>query len=197
MKTREGGNMGYTIDKKRLSRFMGNVRQEIKNIQFGEPQWRTGPPIHFEDNKAVPVLTVLERLQNAPSKENFDAFIAQATQDLGKPTGDGFLTWSGGIFTKVDDEQKPVVASKKFSAAIKDGLYDCFKVAHISMDQKQVDLMEKAAIRMANSFQGEISKAVGEQLEVLVERLKKAEVKPTTKPRAEKKAAEAAADDSK
>jgi hypothetical protein len=177
--------MGYTIDKKRLSKWILNVQQEIANIQFGEPKFRTGPPLHFEDNKAVPVLSVLERLTQAPSKENFDAFIRQVTQDLGKPTGDGFLTWSVGIFNKT------------FKAAIKDGFYDCFKVAHISMDQKQVDLMEKASTRMAIALGEQISKTVSAQLEVLVERLKKAEVKPTSKPRAVKKAEGAQADDSK
>ncbi len=168
----------YTVDKKRLSRFLGNVRQEIQNIQFGEPKWRTGPPLHFEEGKAVPIKAVLERLEHVGSKENFDAFIAQATQDLGKPTGDGFATWGQGIFAKVDEKGVPVVASKTFADSIKDGMYDCFKVARISMDQKQVDLMAKAAIRMANAHQAEISKAVGEQLDKLVERLKVAEKKP-------------------
>ena len=91
--------MGFTVDKVRLSKFLTNVRQEILNIQFGEPKWRTGPPLHFEENKAVPVMAVLERLQEVPSKANFDAFIRQVSQDLGKPTGDGFATWGQGIFT--------------------------------------------------------------------------------------------------
>ena len=181
----------FTIDKKRLSKFLANVRQEIANVQFGEPRWRTGPPLHFETDKAVPILSVLERLQNAPSKENFDVFIAQASQDLGKPTGDGFATWGQGIFTKVDDKGVPVVASKTFADAIKDGIYDCFKTARIPMEQKQVDVMQKVTTRMANAFQAEISKAVGEQLDELVKRLKTAEKKPTPKPRATAKAKEA------
>lgn len=167
----------YTLDKKLLARFLKNVQQEILNIQSGEPKWRTGPPLHFETNKAVPVLAVLERFQQAPTKANYDAFIAQATQDLGKPTGDGFATWGQSLFIEVSTKGTPVAASKTFAAAIKDGFYDCFRVARISMDQKQVDRMEKATDRMANVFQAEISKAVGDQLDALVARLKKAEEK--------------------
>jgi hypothetical protein len=167
--------MGFTVDKVRLSRFLANVRQEILNIQFGEPKWRTGPPLHFEEGKAVPVMAVLERLQEVPSKDNFDAFIRQASQDLGKPTGDGFATWGQGIFTKVDDKGETVAPSKSFADSIKDGLYDCFKAGHISMDQKQVDLIGKASARMAKAFQAEISKGIATQLDVLVKRTKEAE----------------------
>ena len=167
--------MGFTVDKVRLTKFLGNVRQEIANIQFGEPRWRTGPALHFEENKAVPVLVTLERLQQVQTKENFDAFIRQADQDLGRPTGDGFRTWSEGIFTKTDDEGKAVTTPKPFAAAIQDAIYDCFKTAHISMDQKQVDLMSKATARMALAFQAEISKGIASQLDVLVARTKAAE----------------------
>jgi hypothetical protein len=165
----------YTVDKKLLMQFLVNVRQEILNIQFGEPRWRTGAPIHFETDKEVPVNRVLERLEQSPSKVNFDAFIAQATQDLGKPTGEGFATWGQPLFTKVKADGKPEVAKKTFADSIKDGFYDCFKVAHISLDQKQVDRMAVAANRMAQSFQAEISRSVGNQLEVLVARMKESE----------------------
>ncbi len=165
----------FTLDKEQLSKFLRNVRQEITNIQFGEPKWRTGPNLHFEEGKAVPILNTLERLQEAPTKKTFDAFIAQASQDLGKPTGDGFAVWGQGVFIKVDEEGKPVVAKESFRDAIKDGFYDCFKVAHVSMDQKQVDLLARAANRMAISFQAEVSRAVSVQLEVLVARLRVAE----------------------
>ena len=184
----------YTLDKQQLSRFLKNVRQEIMNIQSGEARWRTGPALHFEQDKAVPILSVLERFATSPTKKNYDGLIAQASQDLGKPTGDGFATWGQPLFKEVTAKGVPVVASKTFAASIKDGIYDCFRVAKISMDQKQVDLMEAATTRMANAFQAEISKAVGEQLNELVARLKlkEAQAKPTPRsPKAEAKAAEA------
>jgi hypothetical protein len=145
------------------------------NIQFGEPRWRTGAPIHFEANKEIPVNHVLERLEAAPSKANFDAFIAQATQDLGRPTGEGFATWGQPIFTELEADGKPVVARKTFGDMIKDGWYDCFRTAHISLTQKQVDLLAVAAARMAQAFQTEISRTVSDQLEGLVKRMKKTE----------------------
>ena len=184
----------YTLDKKRLAKFLKSVRQEIMNVQCGEARWRSGPPIHFEQDKAVPILSVLERFANSPTKKNYDGLIAQASQDLGKLTGDGFATWGQGLFTEVTAKGVPVVASKTFAASIKDGIYDCFKVAKVGLDQKQVDLMEQATTRMANAFQAEISKAVGEQLNELVARLKlkEAKAKPTPRsPKAKEKAAKA------
>jgi hypothetical protein len=165
----------YIVDKKLLMQFLVNVKQEILNIQFGEPRWRTGAPIHFEAEKEIPVNRVLERLEQAPSKANFDAFIEQATQDLGKPTGEGFATWGQPVFTKVKADGKPVAVKKTFGDSIKDGWYDCFKTAHISLNQKQVDLLAVSANRMAQAFQAEISRTVTNQLEVLVARMKETE----------------------
>jgi hypothetical protein len=165
----------FKLDKEQLGSFLRNVRQEIANIQFGEPRWRTGAPLHFEVGKAVPVVTVLDRFQEVPTKKNFDAFIAQATQDLGKPTGEGFATWGQSLFIKTTEEGVEIVAKKTFGDAIKDGFYDCFKTAHISLSQKQVDLLAVAANRMAQSFQAEISRAVGNQLEVLIARMRETE----------------------
>ena len=165
----------YILNKEQLSKFIRNCRQELLNVQSGEPKWRTGPALHFEEGKAVPIIATLDRFVDNPTKATYDAFIAQATQDLGKPTGEGFATWGQSLFHKVTTEGKPVVATKSFAASIKDGFYDCFRTARISLDQKQVDLLAAAATRMANDFQAEISKAVGDQLEVLVKRLKEAE----------------------
>ncbi len=168
----------YTLDKKRLTKWLANVNQEILNVQFGEPQFRTGPPIHFEEGKAVPVIATLKRFEQAPTKKNFDAFIAQVSQDLGKATGEGFDTWGQGLFTKVDDDGKPAATpTKSFRAVIKDGFYDCFKVAHVSLDQKQVDLLAKAANRMAGEFEKKISITVTDQLAILVASMRKTEAR--------------------
>ena len=166
----------FVLNQKKLTPFLKNVRQEILNIRSGEAKWRTGPPLHFEAGKAIPVNATLERFQENPIKKNFDTFIAQATQDLGKPTGDGFERWGIGLWHEVTEEGEPVVAvDKPFAATIKDGFYDCFKTAHISLDQKQVDLLGKAADRMAVAIDKQIFKGISSQLDALVARLKKAE----------------------
>ena len=166
----------YVLHQKKLPQFMKSVRQEILNIRSGEAKWRTGPPLHFEEGKAVPVNATLERFQENPTRKNYDAFIAQASQDLGKPTSDGFATWGTSIWHTVTDTKVPEAAvDKTFAATIKDGFYDCFKTCHISMDQKQVDLLGKAAERMAVSIDKQIFKGISTQLDTLVARLKKEE----------------------
>ena len=165
----------YILNKSKLVPFIRNVRQELLNIQSGEPKWRSGPPLHFEEGKSVPIFATLDRFEANPTKKTLDAFIAQAAQDLGKATGKGFETWSAPVFHTVTTEGEVVVTEKTFAYSIKDGWYDCFKVAHISMDQKQVDLMSKAATRMAESFQAEIKRGISGQLDELVKRMKKAE----------------------
>jgi len=167
----------YRLDTKKLGQFLRNVRQEIKNIQSGEPKWRTGPPLHFETDKAVPIFAVLERFEQSPTKATYDAFIAQATQDLGKPTGDGFATWGQGLFVEVTSKGEDVKVSKTFEAAIKDGFYDCFKVAQIGMTQQQVDRLQEAANRIAKAFLVEIHSSIKDQLTTLVAKLKAEEAK--------------------
>ena len=166
----------FVLNQKKLTPFLKNVRQEILNIRSGEAKWRTGPPLHFEEGKAVPVNATLERFQENPIKANFDAFIRQASQDLGKPTGDGFAQWGIGLWHTVTEAgEKTPEPDKTFAAAIKDGFYDCFKTANISLDQKQVDRLAVAAGRMAGSIQKQIFKDIKGQLDTLVEKLRKAE----------------------
>ncbi len=168
----------YVLNQKKLTPWLKNVRQEILNIRSGEAKWRTGPPLHFEEGKAVPVNATLERFQENPTRKNFDAFIVQATQDLGKPTGDGFATWGVGLWNVVTTEGEPVVAvDKPFADTIKDGFYDCFKTAHISLDQKQVDRLGVAANRMAVAIDKQIFKGISSQLDVLVAAQRAAEAK--------------------
>ncbi len=166
----------FVLNKEKLPQFLKNVRQEILNVRSGEAKWRTGPPLHFEEGKAVPVNATLERFQDNPTKKTFDDFIRQASQDLGRPTGDGFATWGMSLWSKViDDTGKEPKVDKTFAATIKDGFYDCFKVAHISLDQKQVDLLAAAAGRMAVSIDKQVFKHISSQLDTLVARVKKAE----------------------
>ena len=162
----------YEFDKKKLRQFLSNVRQEILNIQSGEPKWRTGPPLHFEVGKSVPIHATLERLQANPTKKTYDGFIAQASQDLGAPTGKGFATWGQGVFTKVEDNTPVPTPSKAFEVKLFDGLYDCFKVARIQLEPKQIEAFEKATLRLARTFSEEIHKEMREQLGSVVEKLK-------------------------
>ena len=170
----------FVLNKDKLPQFLKNVRQEILNIQSGEAKWRTGPAIHFETGKAVPIHATLERFQESPTKKNFDAFIAQATQDLGKPTGDGFNTWGQGLFSTVVDGAVDPTPSKKFEAKLFDGLYGCFKVARIQLEPKQIEAFEAATAQLAKTFAEEIHNEMRAQLTEAVGRLKKAE-KPKVK----------------
>lgn len=162
----------YEFDKKKLRQFLSNIRQEILNIQSGEPRWRTGPALHFETGKAVPIYATLERLQENPTKKTYDAFIAQASQDLGAPTGKGFATWGQGTFIKVEDDKPAPTPSKKFEAKLFDGLYDCFKVARIQLEPKQIEAFEKATLRLARTFSEEINNEIRKQLSEVVEKMK-------------------------
>lgn len=165
----------YVLNMEKLPQFLKSVRQEILNIQSGEAKWRTGPPIHFETDKAVPIHATLERFQDNPTKKTFDAFIAQATQDLGKPTGDGFKTWGMGLFNVVVNGTPAPTPSKKFEAKLFDGLYSCFRVARIQLEPKQIEAFEKATAQLAKTFAEEIHKEMRAQLSETVEKLKRSE----------------------
>lgn len=165
----------YVLSKKKLPQFLKSVRQEILNIQSGEPRWRTGPALHFEVGKAVPIHTTLERFQDNPTKKNYDGFIAQASQDLGAPTGKGFDTWGQGLWHTIKDGKPTPTPSKAFEAKLFDGLYDCFKVARIQLEPKQIEAFEKATLRLARTFSAEINSEIRNQLAEIVANLKKAE----------------------
>lgn len=165
----------YVLNKEKLPQFLKNVRQEILNIQSGEAKWRTGPPLHFELNKAVPIHATLERFQENPTKNTYDAFIRQASQDLGKPTGDGFHTWGQGLFNTVRDGTPTPTPSKKFEAKLFDGFYSVFKVARIQLEPKQIEQFERATAQLAKTFSEEIHREMRAQLKETVAKLKTAE----------------------
>lgn len=163
----------YVLNKKKLPQWLKNVRQEIANVQSGEPRWRTGPALHFEVGKAVPIHTTLERFQENPTKKNYDAFIAQASQDLGAPTGKGFATWGTSLWHTIKDGTPTPTPSKKFEAKLFDGLYGIFRVARIQLEPKQIEAFEKATLQLARTFSEEIHKEMREQLAETVAKLKK------------------------
>jgi hypothetical protein len=165
----------FVLNKDKLPQFLKNIRQEILNIQSGEARWRTGPPIHFETDKAVPIHATLERFQENPTKKTFDAFIAQASQDLGKPTGDGFKTWGQGLFNTVRDGKPTPTPSKSFQAKLFDGMYSCFKVARIQLEPKQIEQFEKATAQLAKTLAEEIHKEMRLQLKETIAKMKTAE----------------------
>ena len=165
----------YVLSKKKLPQFLKNVRQEIANIQSGEPKWRTGPALHFEVGKAVPIFSTLGRFQESPTKKNYDAFIAQASQDLGAPTGKGFATWGTSLWHTVKDGTPTPTPSKKFEAKLFDGLYTIFKVARIQLEPKQIEAFEKGTLQLAQTFSAEINGEIRKQLGEIVAKLKKAE----------------------
>ena len=167
----------YVLNKEKVPQFLKNVRQEILNIQSGEAKWRTGPAIHFETNKAIPVEATLDRFQANPTKKTYDEFIRQASQDLGKPTGDGFATWGMNLFNTVKDGKPTPTPSKKFEAKLFDGFYSVFKVARIQLEPKQIEAFEAATAQLAKTFSEEIHREMRTQLTETVAKLKKAEPK--------------------
>lgn len=167
----------YVLNKKKLPQFLKNVRQEILNIQSGEPKWRTGPPLHFEVDKAVPIYATLDRFQESPTKKNFDGFIGQASQDLGAPTGKGFATWGEPLWHTIKDGTPTPTPSKAFEAKLFDGFYNIFKVARIQLEPKQIEMFEKACSQLAKTFNEEIHNEMRHQLKEIVAKLKKAEPK--------------------
>ena len=168
----------YVLNKKKVPQFLKNVRQEILNIQSGEPKWRTGPALHFEVGKAVPIFATLDRFQENPTKKTYDAFIAQASQDLGAPTGKGFATWGTSLWHTVRDGTPTPTPSKAFEAKLFDGLYNIFKVARIQLEPKQIEMFEKGTLQLAQTFSAEINGEIRKQLAEIVAKLKKAEPKP-------------------
>ena len=165
----------FEFDKKKLQQFLSNVRQEILNIQSGEAKWRTGPPLHFEVGKAVPIHATLERFQANPTKKTYDDFIAIAHQDLGAPTGKGFATWGQGVFTKIEGDKPAPPPSKKFTAKLFDGFYSIFKVARIQLEPTQIAMFEAATAQLAKTFSEEIHREMKIQLAETVAKVKAAD----------------------
>jgi hypothetical protein len=156
------------FNRERFTQFIASVEQEIANMKVGEGKFRPGA-IHFEKDKAHPVLFRLERLIANPTQENLNTFLQIAAQDFGTATGKAFKEWSHSIFP-VDPKvrAKPVV--KPFDLVIKDGFYDMFKVAQVPLTPKQVELLEKTSFRLAQGFEQKIQDTVREQLTALVDK---------------------------
>jgi hypothetical protein len=136
--------------------------------------------IHFEKGTS-PALSRLKIFEEFPTRKNLDEFIALSTQDFGKICGNGFESWSKLVFkdlTPVED-RKPI--KKPFETQIKDSFYDCFRIARIPLEPKQIDALETATRRMANIFHEEMKGMVKDQLEVLVKKLNKPVVKKVSK----------------
>lgn len=165
----------YVLNKKKLPQWLKNVRQEILNIQSGEPKWRTGPPLHFEVGKAVPIHATLERFESNPTKKNYDVFIAIAHQDLGAPTGKGFATWGTSLWEAIKDGKPTIKVDKKFEAKLFDGFYSIFKVARIQLEPTQIERFEAATTQLAKTFSEEIHREMRTQLAETVAKLKKAD----------------------
>ncbi len=166
------------LDRKRLRMFLSSVDQEFLNIQAGESQYRGGA-IHFEKG-TCPAKNTLELFRNNPTRKNLDTFLAMAAQDFGSDVGNAFKKWGITVHDELTatEDKKPV--ERSFENIIKGCFYDMFKAARVSLDQKQMDLLERQSHKMAIAFKEENSKEIRSQLEVLVKRLERtrAEGKP-------------------
>jgi hypothetical protein len=162
------------FNRERFLQFVGNVRQEILNMQSGEGRWRPGA-LHFEKD-TCPAMHRLELLEQNPTPGNLTQFLELAKQDFGTATANNFKNWSHSIFP---EEPKKVSqpTTKPFNVSIKDDFYDMFKAARIPLEPKQILLLEKTALRMAKTFEQKIAATVGFQLGNLVKELKDKEKK--------------------
>ena len=163
------------FNRERFTNFIAQVNQEILNMKSGEGKFRPGA-LHFEVGKAHPTMNRLKMLEENPTRENLDQFLLIAKQDFGAPTAKAFTDWSHSIFPN-EKKGKAEVTTKAFDVALKDGFYDMFKACRIPLEPKQIVLLEKGALRLAQTFKQEISRTVGEQLGVLVKNLKAKEEK--------------------
>jgi hypothetical protein len=166
------------FSRERFVSFIANVDQEILNMRSGEGKFRPGA-LHFEKDKASPVLHRLEMLKENPTKENLWQFLEIAKQDFGAATAKAFTDWSHSIFP-VDPVVRKGPVVKPFDVALKDGFYDLFKVVQIPMSPKQMELMEATSLRLAKVIEQKIAVTVGfavgnvvrEQLQELVNKAK-------------------------
>ena len=172
--------MSTEMDRVRFHTFIANVRQEILNMKSGESRFRAGA-LHFDKGEeSSPALNRLRLFEENPTPKNLTEFLVLAKQDFGGRCADEFKLWSSSIFEP--EAFNPVAPPvKDFEVQIKDCFYDCFKAVSIPMSPKQIELLEKHAFKLANVFRAEISKGIGAQLEVLVQRLKQEETKPEVK----------------
>jgi len=171
------------LDKKRLRMFLSSVDQEILNIQAGESQYRGGA-LHFESG--CPALNRLDLFRNNPTRKNLDEFLALAAQDFGNDVGAAFTKWSITIHDELTakEDKKPIVRS--FDSIIKGCFYDMFKAARVSLDQGQMDLLERHSSKMAKAFKEENSREIRSQLEVLVKRLERTRSESKDDPKQQK-----------
>jgi len=159
------------LDKKRLRMFLSSVDQEFLNIQAGESQYRGGA-IHFEKG-TCPAKNTLELFRNNPTRKNLESFLTLASQDFGNDVGAAFTKWSITIHDELTakEDKKPV--ERSFENVIKGCFYDMFKAARVSLDQGQMDLLDRHSLKMAKAFKEENSKEIRSQLEILVKRLER------------------------
>jgi hypothetical protein len=160
-------------NRERFLAFIANVDQEILNMRSGEGRFRPGA-LHFEKDKASPVLHRLTQLKDNPSAGNLAQFIEIAKQDFGKATATAFANWSRAIFPENPNTVKKHVP-KAFDVAIKDGFYDLFKAAQIPLTPKQVELLEIHSLKLARTFDTKIQEVVRAQLQELVSKSKATE----------------------
>ena len=172
------------LNKERLRQFLTNVDQEILNLQAGESKYRGGA-IHFEKG-GLGVMNRLDMFKKNPTKDNLEQFIALAKQDFGAVCGEAFETWSQPIHDQLtpDAEKEPV--ERSFENKIKNGFYDMFKAARVSLDQKQVEQIERASWKMAKTFKEENSKEIKSQLDILVKRLERTRAEVKAEPQQQK-----------
>ena len=159
------------LNKELFRQFIRNVDQEILNIQAGESRFRAGA-IHFEKGGSG-VMNRLKMFKDNPTKDNLEQFIALAKQDFGATCGEAFETWSNPIHDQLTPEAEKKPVERSFENRIKNGFYDMFKAARVSLDQKQVEQIERASWKMAKTFKEENSKEIKAQLDVLVKRLER------------------------
>ena len=158
--------MSEEFNRERFLQFVGNVRQEILNMQSGEGRWRPGA-LHFEKDTS-PAMHRLELLEGNPTQGNLTQFLELAQQDFGKATADNFKNWSHSIFP-VDPivRKEPVV--KPFDVAFKDVVYDLFKGVSIPMSPKQIELLERHALTMARLLDRTVKTEIRAQLKRIVQ----------------------------
>lgn len=173
--------MGTEIDRVKFHTFIASVRQEILNMKSGESRFRNGA-LHFDKGEeSSPALNRLRLFEENPTAKNLTEFLTLAKQDFGGRCADEFKLWSSAIF-EPEAFNPPTPPVRDFEVQIKDCFYDCFKAVSIPMSPKQIELLEKHTFKLANVFRTEISKGIGTQLEVLVQRLKQKEANEHPRP---------------
>ena len=177
----------FVVDDKRIRTFIRNVNQELLNIQSGDSKYRTGA-MHFE-GMGPGAVNRLEMLQKNPTKSNLDEFIELAKQDFGATAADAFSKWSEGIFSEVDEKQKPIAPKKSFETRVQDSFYDLLRIGRVPLDPKQMDQLRGVASKFSEGISDEISEGIHTQLEILVKKMDARQAKADKAKKAKEKVA--------